>query len=291
MFERLRAHLDHLHWKASAKRILHTLGYSVARVDPGHRVTAETADPYVDQQKISRFVSGDRPELIFDAGANIGQTVKAYRELFPNACIHAFEPLPKAYRQLLLAADAAGNTVPNRVALLDVSGRKKFLSTRGGDNQTSSFLPPADDVGFSFPAHAFELEGVIDVEVTTLDDYCEKKSIDRIDILKMDTQGTELDVLRGAQKLLSRRAITMVYVEIVFAPVYAGNPLYHHMAAFMEEQGLDLFRIYRQCYGVAGRHVGGDALFVERGVMKRYLEDNFGRGQSEAASDTISVAV
>jgi len=90
---------------------------------------------------------------------------------------------------------------------------------------------------------------------------------------------------------LARGGITMAYVEISFAPVYAGSPLYHQMAAFMEEQGMDLFRIYRMCYGVAGRHVGGDALFVERDVLKRYLQDNFGRERSEPASNEMSVAV
>jgi hypothetical protein len=84
--------------------------------------------------------------------------------------------------------------------------------------------------------------------------------------------------------LLDKRAITLAYVEIAFAPIYAGNPLYHQIAAFLEDNGLDLFRIYSQCYGTSGRHVGGDALFVERSVLKKYLDQSLRAAQAANAS-------
>jgi FkbM family methyltransferase len=284
MLERFQAHLDQWHWKELAKRVVNRLGYSVARVDPTDRSGGETENPLLDQQRIFQFANAGKPGVVFDVGANIGQSVTKYRSFFPHARIHAFEPLPKAYRQLLLAADAAGNVVVNQSALHAAPGVKKFYSNRGGANQTSSFLPPATDVRHSFPEHAFEVEQVLEVNVTTLDDYCAEHSIEHIDVLKMDTQGTELDILRGANRMLERRAITMAYVEIVFAPVYAGNALYHHIASQLETCGMDLFRIYTQCYGTAGRHIGGDALFVERSVLKAYLDQNFGKSYSESSS-------
>jgi FkbM family methyltransferase len=288
MLERLQAHLDQLHWKALAKRAVNRLGYSVARIDPTDRSGGESESPFGDQQRIFQFACGSKPGVVFDVGANIGQSVTTYRSLFPQARIHAFEPLPKAHRQLLLAADAAGNTLVNEMALHAAPGVKRFFSNRGGSNQTSSFLPPAADVRHSFPEHAFEVEQVLDVNVTTLDDYCAEQHVDHIDVLKMDTQGTELDILRGAKQLLERRAITMAYVEIVFAPVYAENALYHHVAALLEDSGMDLFRIYGMCYGTAGRHIGGDALFVERSVLKAYLDQNFGKAYSESSLPSLA---
>ena len=275
MIERLEAYLDRLHWKDIAKLVVHRLGYSVTRIDPIDRSRGATEDPFLDQQRIVQFAGSTKPATVFDVGANIGQSVKKYRALFPDARIHAFEPLPKAYRQLLLAADDAGNTQANQLALHDAPGTRKFCSNRGGANQTSSFLPPDDEVRHSYPAHAFELEKMIDVQVSTLDDYCAEHNVEHIDVLKMDTQGTELDILRGGQKLLEKRAVTLAYIEICFAPLYANSPLYHRIATFLEDAGLDLFRIYCQNYGTAGRHVGGDAVFVERSVLKRYLDQNF----------------
>jgi FkbM family methyltransferase len=282
MFERLRAHLDQLHWKALAKRAVRRMGYAVTRIDPRPRSHNDWAeDRFHDQKLVADIASAGRPGVVFDVGANVGETVAIYRALFPSARIHAFEPLPKAYRQLVVAAHAAGNTQVNQLALHDAKGVRKFLSNRGGANQTSSFLPPAQDVHHAFPAHVFQLDKVIDVKVSTLDDYCSEHSVEHIDVLKLDTQGTELDILRGAQKLIDRRAITLMYIEISFAPLYANSPLYHRVASFLEDNGYDLFRIYAQSHGTAGRHVGGDAIFAERAVLKKYLDQRYAAGTSE----------
>jgi FkbM family methyltransferase len=263
---------DQLHWKVAAKAVARHLGYNVSRADPVERSAGGREDPYYDQARFLDFAAPPKPLTVFDVGANIGQSVHKYRAAMPAARIVSFEPLPQAYRQLRVVADRDGNVVANPFALHASDGRREFLSNRGGANQTSSFLPPATDVDHSYPRHAFELEKKLEVETKTLDSYCREQGVERIDVLKLDTQGTELDVLRGAEQMLKRGAISMAHVEIVFAPIYADNPLYHDIAAFMESHGMDLFRIYYMNFGVAGRQIGGDALFVERKLLKRYLD-------------------
>ena len=275
LISRVQAHLDQLHWKALAKSAASRLGYCVHRVDPVVRTKELTDDPFVDQKRLVEFASTKSHVTVFDVGANVGQSVLKYRETFPTARIHSFEPLPKAFRQLHILAEKDGNTVANRLALDASIGKREFLSNRGGANQTScfsSFLPPAAGVEHSFPAHAFELDQVIEVETSTLDSYCAANSVDTIDVLKMDTQGTELDVLRGAVKQLERGAILVVYIEVTFAPVYDGGALYHDVAAFLDKHGMDLFRIHYLNYGTAGRIIGGDAIFVRRDLLRSFLD-------------------
>ena len=60
----------------------------------------------------------------------------------------------------------------------------------------------------------------INVDVTTIDNYCRDYGIERIDILKSDTQGFDLEVLKGASRLLDQHRIHLVYVEIVFGKLY-----------------------------------------------------------------------
>jgi FkbM family methyltransferase len=264
--------LDQVHWKTAAKALVQRLGYSVTRLDPVDRSDGTREDPFHDQRRILDFAAPKPPRTVFDVGANVGQSVVKYRATLPDARIFAFEPLPRAYRELRVVADRDGNTVANQFALHASEGAREFHSNRGGANQTSSFLPPASDVKHSYPEHAFELDKTIQVQTKTLDGYCQQQAIERIDVLKLDTQGTELDILRGAERMLEQRAINMTYVEIVFAPVYAENALFHDIAAFLESRGMDLFRIYYMNYGTAGRHVGGDALFVERALLKRFLD-------------------
>jgi len=54
----------------------------------------------------------------------------------------------------------------------------------------------------------------INVQTETLDNFCKNKNIENIDILKIDTEGNELNVLKGAAKLLSENKIKLIYVEI-----------------------------------------------------------------------------
>jgi FkbM family methyltransferase len=277
---RLAYAVDQLHWKVAAKAAARYLGYNVARADPVVRSDGGREDPYRDQAIIVDFAKPAQPVTVFDVGANIGQSVHKYRAAMPAARIVSFEPLPQAYRELRVVADRDGNVIANAFALHASAGRREFLSNRGGANQTSSFLPPAADIDHSYPGHAFLLEKTLEVDTKTLDGYCQEQAIERIDVLKLDTQGTELDILRGAEQMLTRGAIQMAYVEIVFSQVYEGNPLYHDIAAFMESHGMDLFRIYYMNFGVAGRHVGGDALFVERSLLKRYLDSHVEQAKS-----------
>ena len=269
-----RAHalLDRLYWRSIVKDLAWRFGYTIHRIDPVDRSDGQRENPYADQVRIARFAASNRPLIVFDVGANIGQTVQKYREVSADAMIHSFEPLPKAFRQLKVVADNDGRTRANPFALYSSVGRREFLSNRGGANQTSSFLPPARDVGYSYPEHLFELYERIEVETQTVDAYCLEHGITNIDILKADVQGTELEVFKGAEQMLARGAVAVAYVEILFAPVYENNPLYHEAATFMEQHGMDLFRIYLMNHGTAGRHVGGDAVFVERKLLRRFLE-------------------
>ena len=54
----------------------------------------------------------------------------------------------------------------------------------------------------------------ISVQTQTLDNFCSNINIDNIDVLKIDTEGNELNVLKGAEKLLSEGKIKLIYVEI-----------------------------------------------------------------------------
>lgn len=66
--------------------------------------------------------------------------------------------------------------------------------------------------------------GSSDVKVSTIDRYCADKKIERIDLLKSDTQGFELEVLKGARHMLVERRVGAIYVEITFAQLYDNLP-------------------------------------------------------------------
>lgn len=135
--------------------------------------------------------------------------------------------------------------------------------------ESSSLLPDARFARL-IGGPDFAVARTLNVSTTTLDAFYESHaSLPRPDFLKVDTQGTELSVLRGAVSCL--RTASLVEVEVEFQPHYAEQPLFGDVASFMREQGFELFylnRVFRQHRGFRGFARGqltfGDALFARR---------------------------
>lgn len=118
----------------------------------------------------------------------------------------------------------------------------------------SSFLEPGKD-GWG------DIKQRVPVTVTTIDDYCSERGISNIDILKSDTQGFDLEVLRGAQHMLEERRIQLVYLEITFSNVYQHLPGLDTIFSFLSNYGFCLVSFYRFHYQ-HDRAGWTDALFI-----------------------------
>jgi len=79
--------------------------------------------------------------------------------------------------------------------------------------------------------------------VDTLDNIAQRENLS-IDVIKIDTQGTELDILEGAQDCLAS-SIFMAEVEVFFLERYKHQPLCHDIVAYMQARGFELIDLYR----------------------------------------------
>ncbi len=149
-----------------------------------------------------------RNPVVFDIGANRGQFAKLVRESIPDARIHAFEPNPHAFADLERAFSRDSNIALVQAAM-GAECRKAFLF---------------DYEGGSGSEHASLVEGVIDeihggrpermqVEVATIDSYVAEQEVDWIDLLKIDVEGSEMDVLNGATQTIARDAVHVLQIE------------------------------------------------------------------------------
>ena len=100
------------------------------------------------------------------------------------------------------------------------------------------------------------------VPVVTLDDYVRRKRLDRIYLVKIDAQGYEMHVLRGAQRSLGR--IDNIFVESAVRPLYHGAPRFTEVFDFLTANGFHLI-------GMQGWHRGNHAL-VEADMLFRRNE-------------------
>ena len=188
-------------------------------------------------------------------GANVGQSVEQFRKQFDRPTIHCFEPGPETFEQLRKRTAGVPDLHLNNAALGSRIESRIFVENQCPD--MSSFLEPSTDGWGS-------IKGRRPVEVWTLDDYCDRMGVDRVDILKSDTQGYDLEVFRGAEAMIRRRAIHLIYTEIIFSDMYKGLPRLDEIYGFLADRGFALVSFYTFFFQNE-RASWTDALFVHPG--------------------------
>lgn len=138
---------------------------------------------------IQRTNGTRRAGVIFDVGANIGQTAWDLVRYFPGARIYCFEPVRSTYDKLV----ANYGDHPSVTCVCSALGSltEKRQMNLGRESGLNTFVS-------SFPER---LTGQVEeVSITTVDQFCAANAIGEIDILKMDVQGWELEVLKGCSQ-------------------------------------------------------------------------------------------
>ena len=151
-----------------------------------------------------------------------------------------------------------GTVVTNQLAVSDEVGSAEFHANK---IETTNSLLASADTGTRDDYFRDTVE-TIKVQTTTIDQYCEDNAIQRINILKMDTQGGELKALMGAKDLIAKKKIDLIYCEVSFTKMYEESPLFHDIAIHLEANGYRLHNIYSLHSDENGRLGWGDAIFV-----------------------------
>ena len=128
--------------------------------------------------------------------------------------------------------------------------------------QRSSTIPPDRTIANRFPgAEGFDYTSVLKVDATTLDLVCRDFNVDRVDFLKIDTQGSELSILQGGQAAIG--GAVGIDIEVEFLPVYTGQPLFSDVDTFLRERGFELFDMNRLYWKtVAGSRIQGKGQMI-----------------------------
>lgn len=191
------------------------------------------------QQQLNSMISllHKGPHTLIDIGASGGLNPrwKPFRSLL---CSVGFEPDPAEFSRL--------NQTPQEIwldnALSDKKHKKTLYVTRSQTN--TSLLKPNYNLLSQFqwsphePIRDHEVVKEIEIECDSIDNILLKQKINP-DFLKVDTQGTELDILTGSLQTLKDHLL-IVESEVEFAPIYEGQPLFADVDSFMRAQGFYL---------------------------------------------------
>lgn len=162
------------------------------------------------------FLARQAPRLrggvLLDVGANVGHYARHLRRVAPDARILAFEPHPRTFAMLRQRLEGSGiETLA--LALNDSGGSFDLYDLATEDGSTQASLNP-DAVGLYS-------EGVVAhrVDCARLDDVLRDQGIDRVALLKIDTEGHDLQVLRGARQAIAERRIAIIQLEFIPANI------------------------------------------------------------------------
>jgi FkbM family methyltransferase len=163
---------------------------------------------YVQQVALQNAASS--PLVCFDVGANVGLWSKALLQQADSksiaAQVHAFEPCTETFAALsknLNGNGCAGKFVAVRKACSDHIGRATLNIVQPGCCGVNSIVTES-----RFPVQARE-----EVELTSIDAYCREASVTWIRLLKIDAEGHDLAVIKGAAEMLRRKAIDIIQFE------------------------------------------------------------------------------
>lgn len=161
---------------------------------------------YVYQNKFFKLTAD---AVIVDVGANIGAISLNLARLVPQGHVYAFEPTDYAFKKL------NRNVALNPLLAPRITVTRAFVSDRASDASSlvaySSWKLNANDAAEYHPVHGGKAMGTAGVAELSLDDFIEARQIKRVDLIKIDTDGHELEVIRGA-----RGCLTMHSPHVIF---------------------------------------------------------------------------
>ncbi len=141
---------------------------------------------------------------VVDAGANFGwHAIHLAKRVGDSGKVLAFEPIPATYAEL-----------GENVAINACNNLKLFGFALGNETSTISMYLPSTDLGAGAASQFLDTGDRVEVSMFRLDDVLEREGVEHVDFIKADIEGGELNLLRGAEKLLSR-CHPVIFIEIV----------------------------------------------------------------------------
>ena len=206
--------------KKFIKKVLSSIGYKLTRI--------ESVDlPNLDEVTKSLIKKSD--PIIFDVGANKGQSIERYRKIFKIPTIHSFEPNTDEINILKKRYYSDENVILNNLGVGEKEATLEFnINAMSGHSSFIKLIPNTTWIKKRSKQIDINSKNYtskkINSKIITLDDYAKKNNIENIDILKIDTQGFEDKVLLGAKNLIKENRIKLIQLELIFSEIYQ-NPL------------------------------------------------------------------
>lgn len=207
------------------------------------------------------FLKIDKANVIIDVGANVGNWSAMSESYLKPKKLFMIEPLPELIKQLNLRFNDFYRYTIWQGVFDESEGTKIFNITTSCSS--SSILKPFSHISKNISAD-LTLQKTINVTSSTIDSFCINNNISFIDILKLDIQGAELRVLKGAVNVLPK--IQYIILEVSFQEIYEGQVLFCEIHNWLSEREYELCRLFDLNSDKNGRLFQADACYRNKRI-------------------------
>jgi len=167
----------------------------------------------------------------------------AWSLLAPNLTIYGFDADADACNEANAALEARNIDWKETHIPLALAGEVGISTLHVTGHPSCSSLYPPNEAYISRLGsfqESMKLDFTMEVETTTLNEFCHNEKIEEVDFLQIDVQGADLDVLKGATNLLEQSVLGL-QIEVEFSPLYLNQPLFTDVDLFLRNLGFSLF--------------------------------------------------
>jgi FkbM family methyltransferase len=237
------------------QKLANLFGYRICRLSKP--AAAETA-----LAAMQRLLADVKEPIIFDVGAYDGRVSNTFRNLFPDSIVYAFEPFKESFDLLKANTSMDKRIYPFNFGISNMEETRAFYSN--AHSGTNSLLQTDESGPITWGMGYLETREVLQAQLRTIDFVMETMGIPRIDLLKLDVQGTEPLVIEGASETCRKGKVNLVFSEVIIQPTYKGQKRFDEALASFYDRGLDLYNIYNMDFNPEGRLRQIDVIFTKR---------------------------
>ncbi len=220
---------------------------------------------------ISEVLKCEEP-VIFDVGANDGESIERFKKIFSKSKIYSFEPDDNAFQRLKKNYYNKENIEIFDFGISNRDGNQQFYSY---DHDKISSLMQLDANSKLFKSRKIaknsgeDFEKLKDIKILKLDSFVKDKNIPRINILKIDVQGYEPEVIEGAKYLIENNKIDIIEMEIILGYGYSKSISFYDIEKNFIKQEYKLAAINYDSNIISYSNYQIDVIYVSKMIFDK----------------------
>ena len=209
----------------------------------GSIIGRESVESMRTTSQLAAMILGEYSSVVIDVGARWGAEESWWR-CKPLAKLIGFEPEASECARLNSKCKSAEEEFVPLALGKETSKLPFYQAVEPGCS--SIYRPKQSLIPKFYELKVLEVEAEVEVDVVALDAWAKNRKDLDVSFIKLDTQGSELDILRGGQQVL--QGCLGLEVEVQFMTMYEGAPDFADVDCFLREQGFVLWRLNNLCH-------------------------------------------